>query len=132
MSYNTGMIPEFYYAIGRRYALEEELQKQAGIDSAPIIESLLWRRLLPAIGLAALAAPVGILSGRTSINQNSIKGSIGGLFPPTPTQVDVERNWRGGWGGVTGALIGGGIGAMAPEWMPLLSRGAKTIGADLL
>jgi len=126
------MMVKLCYALGRRKAMEEELQKQAGIDQSPLIESLLWRRLLPAIGLATLAAPVGILSGRTSIKQNSIKGPLGGLLPPTPTQVDIEKNWRGGWGGLAGALLGGGIGAMAPEWMPLLARSTKTVGSALL
>lgn len=122
------------YALGRRLAMEEELQKTAGLlDAPPILESPLSRRILPALLTAALiGAPAGVLIGRGTVAPTDIKGPIGGLFPPTPTQVDLERTWRGGWGGLYGGLGGAALGATIPEWGPLLTRGAKTIGRTLL
>lgn len=122
------------YALGRRLAMEEELQKTAGLlSSESILESPLTRRILPAVLTAALiGAPVGILIGRGTVAPGDVKGPLGGLLPPTPTQVDLERTWRGGWGGLYGGLGGAALGATIPEWGPLLSRSAKTIGKTLL
>jgi hypothetical protein len=129
------MMVKLCYALGRRLALEEELQKTAGIldSQQPILETALTRRILPALGLGALiGAPAGILTGLGSVAPEDVKGALGGLLPPTATQVDLERTWRGGWGGLYGLLGGAALGATVPEWGPLLTRQAKTIGRTLL
>jgi hypothetical protein len=128
------MMVKLCYALGRRLAMEEELQKTSGLlDPQPILESPLTRRVLPALGLGALiGAPAGILLGRGTVAPEDVKGALGGLLPPTATQVDLERTWRGGWGALYGLLGGAALGATAPEWGPLLTRRAKTIGRSLL
>lgn len=128
MPYYMHMIADFFYALGRRMAMAEELQKHA----ATVADNPLLRHVLPALGLGALLAPLGAIAGRASISRKDIKGPLWGGLPPTQGQVDLEKELATSRGAMLGLGVGAGVGALSPYWAPLLLRKVKTIGSALL